>query len=453
MKLEEILVIKNGNESYGISTADINQISRVPMLMELPLRPNCVRGLCAVSGTITTMLDMNLLLDMEEVDFDNEKSRLLTLNDELSHSSLLVSEIYNTIEVKERYIEYVDNEDDSVVAIYKYKDSLIQVVSLETLFNKVNKVEIESKEVYNGKVKDTSVVEEETNRFLIFAMQNEKYALHIDYLTEIILADISYTDVAGSSDEVMGLITLRDELLVVLDLRIYYGFKPKYDAKNRILVASLGGKKIGLLVDEILDIKNFVSKDIESMHEEFKDNKISGVIHDEDTLISYFNADVLEQIFRENESFIDDKGDDDTSGGDDETAFEVIVFKLADKEYAFRVESVAEIIDMISATDVAYTDDNIDGIINMRGQIITIVSLCNKLNLAHKANEDSKIIICEIDDTKIGFVVDSVSDILEIKNDEIREQEDGMFDNVFHLDDGERLVLSMDLESILENGE
>ena len=84
MQIEEILIIKNGSESYGISTEDISQISRVPSLMQLPLRPSGVRGLCAVSGSIVTMLDMNLLLDMEEVDFDNEKSRLVLLNDELS---------------------------------------------------------------------------------------------------------------------------------------------------------------------------------------------------------------------------------------------------------------------------------------------------------------------------------------------------------------------------------
>ena len=37
MQIEEILIIKNSHESYGISTRDINQISRVPMLMPLPL--------------------------------------------------------------------------------------------------------------------------------------------------------------------------------------------------------------------------------------------------------------------------------------------------------------------------------------------------------------------------------------------------------------------------------
>ena len=95
MNINEILIIKNGNESYGVSTDDINQIARVPMLMPLPLRPFGVRGLCAVSGNIVSVIDMNLLLDKEEVDYDNYTSRLISLNGSLSSSSLLVSEVYN----------------------------------------------------------------------------------------------------------------------------------------------------------------------------------------------------------------------------------------------------------------------------------------------------------------------------------------------------------------------
>ncbi len=69
------------------------------------------------------------------------------------------------------------------------------------------------------------------------------------------------------------------------------------------MIATHDGKKIGLLVDEIIDIKAFVNKDIEYMKDHFKDNKISGVIHDEDRIIAFFDADVLEKLFEENESF------------------------------------------------------------------------------------------------------------------------------------------------------
>ncbi|MDB2562694.1 chemotaxis protein CheW, partial [Sulfurimonas sp.] len=60
-----------------------------------------------------------------------------------------------------------------------------------------------------------------------------------------------------------------------------------------------------------------------------------------------------------------------------------------------------------------------------------------------------KIIVCEINNEKIGFVVDSVSDILNIKQEEIKEQDEELFSKVLHLDNGKRLVLSMDLDEVI----
>jgi len=454
MAIQEILIIKNGAESYGISTEDINQISRVPSLMPLPLRPIGTRGLCGVGGMIVSMVDLNILLDMKEVDLEADKSRLLTLNDKHSSNSLLVSEVYNTVDIYDQNIEYIEKKDDPVIAIYKYKDSLVQILSLDILFSKMNKVRIQAKEISNGKPKELEKQEEETNRFLIFSMSNEKFALKIDYLREIILADVSYTDIAGSPEEMLGLITLRGELVTVIDLRHYYGFKTEKDEKNRILVAKIHNKTVGLLVDDILDIKNYAAADVEYMSDNFEKNKISGVIHDKDSLISFFDSSVLESLFEKNKAYISDENeiivDDDTSNG----VMESIVFKLDDREYSFDVDSVAEIIDSVNSTNVAYTEDGISGIINIRGQIVTIVSLAQRLNIQMDTKEDSKIIICDIDGAKIGFIVDSISDILTVKEEEFKAQEnDELFPHILHLDNGNRLVLSMNIQSIVQRKE
>ena len=450
MQIEEILIIQNNHESYGISIDDINQISRVPSLMPLPLCPAGVRGLCSVSGNVLSMLDMNLLLGMDEVDLEATSSRIISLNDKHSSNTLLVSNIYNTVEVEEDNIDYLDKKDDPVIAIYKYKETLVQVLSLEELFAKTNRVSIPSKEVHAGKVKNLVTKEEDTKRFLIFSMSDEKYALEIDYLQEIILAEQDYTEIAGASSEVMGLITLRDELLVVVDLRKHYGFESKYNESNRILVVSDNGRKIALCIDSIVDIKSFYKKNIEYLNDSSEKNKIAGVIHNEDYLISFFDGEVLKQIFAQNDSFIESKNTKDSQIKSEEYAVEVIVFRLASREYAFNVEYVDEIIDIVPSTKIAFTDDSVDGIINIRGQIVTIVSLFDKLNIEPVIREDSKIIICNINDTRIGFIVDSVSDILNIKHEDIKEEVDEYFDNILHLDNGNRLVLSMDINKIVK---
>jgi len=450
MQVEEILIIKNGHENYGISTDDINQIARVPSLMHLPLRPSGVRGLCSVGGNVVSMVDMNLLLGMPQVEIDNHSSRLLSLNDEFSSNTLLVSDVYNTVEVEKSNIEYIENGEDPVIAIYKYKDSLIQVLSLEKLFKKIKKVEIKAKEIHAGKPKEIVKKEEDSERFLIFTMGNERYALEIDFLQEIILADKEFTTIAGASNEVLGLITLREELLMVIDLRLHYGFKPKISDANRILIVSYKSKKIGLCIDSILDIKDFYKKNIEKIDTSDSDIKIAGVIHDKESLISLLDDNLIKLVLEQNEAYIDSEDKQKITKESEEFAKEVIVFRLAQKEYAFDVESVDEIIDAVASTSIAFTDESLDGIINIRGQIVTIVSLFHKLNLETAIKPDSKIIVCNIHGSKIGFVVDSVSDILSVKDTDIREEKDDKyFDSVLHLNDGKRLVLSMDINKIV----
>ena len=448
MQVEEILIIRNTHESYGISTEDINHIARVPSLMPLPLRPLGTRGLCSVGGSIVSMVDMNLLLDMSEVDLNASTTRLLSLNGIHLSNALLVSEVYNTVEIDPKNIDYLEKKDDPVIAIYKHENQLIQVLSLSVLFSKMHKVEIPAKEIKAGRVKAETAKEEDSNRFLIFSMSHEKFALNIDYLQEIILADIDFTSIAGTSDEVMGLITLREEIVTVIDLRKYYGFASTTKEANRILIISHEGKKIGLYIDAIIDIKNFYNKDVERMSDSFEGTKVAGVIHDKDQLISFFDDEVLLDIFQKNEAFIDSVSEAKLEDNSDTSDLEVIVFKLASKEYAFDVESVDEIIDIVSSTSVVFTDNSIDGIINIRGQIVPIVSLFHKLNIPRVVKEDSKIIVCNINNNRTGFIVDSVSDILNVDKSDIREDDDELFDKILYLENGNRLVLSMDINKI-----
>jgi len=450
MKIEEILIIKNNSESFGISTQDINQIFRVPDVMPLPLRPKEVRGLSVLGGNISTVMDVNMLLGIGQVDIQNDKSRLLSLTNENSVNALLTSEVYNTVTIDESKIEYVQRTDDAVIAIYKYDDMIVQIISLDRLFSKIKKVDIKAKAVNEQKVKHKEIAEEASKRFLIFKMHRERFAIDIDFLQEIILCDTTFTEITGSRDEIMGLITLRDDLITVIDLRTYYGFAKKTNEKNRILISTVNSKTIGLLVDEIVDIKNFLERKIEYMGDDFDKSKISGVLHDDNSLISFLDSSVIGDLIAANEAYIDTKEEVAIEDTKAEDSLEVIVFKLDDKEYAFEVDKVAEIIDSVEATDVVMTESKIEGLINIRGQIVPIISLFEILQIEDKSNEDSKIVVTDINNSKIGFVVESVSDILSVDLKDIKPQEDDILTDVLHLDGGNKLVMMMNIEKMIQ---
>lgn len=450
MQIDEILVIKNANESFGISTEDISQIFRVPNIMPLPIKPRELRGLSAVGGNIANVLDLNMLLQMPQVDIQNDKSRLLTLTSDNSTNALLVSEVYNTIEIDKSKIEYINRDDDSIIAIYKHKKYIIQILSLNVMFNKIKRVDIESKVINDGKVKVKDITKEDSKKFLIFKMGNESFALELDYLHEILLADLHFTEISGSTKEIAGLITLRDELVTVIDLRLYYKFNKKTSEKNRILISRIGDKTIGLLIDEILDIRDFANKDIDYMKDELEKNKIAGILHDKNSLISFLDDNVLKNILDENELYINSKDIVTKNEENEENSSEFILFELNSKVYSFKVDIVAEIIDFEKSTNVAYSSKFIDGVINIRGQIVPIVSLGSILSMDITLDNDSKIIVCNIDNAKIGFVVNNVNDILSVPKEKIISQDDEYLTDVLHLDNGKKLVLNMNIEKIIK---
>lgn len=444
MLIEEILIIRHNEVSFGISTALIGQILRVPDITPLALSPSEVRGLCAVGGGIVTLLDFNLLLGLDACSGLDQGNRVITLNDEMSMLALLVDEVTVSLMINQEKIEYLDVQDEAIIAIVHHEDSLIQIVSLEYVIEAICSIKVKKHAVVEKtrEKANTSVSEGEKVRYLVFKMGVEEYALPIDELREILNAEVSITAMAGSNDEIIGMMSLRDELVVVADLRRFYGFEPRVGEKNRIMIVEMDNKTLGLMVDEIVDIHEFSSNALDSLDGGRDDKRIAGVIRNGEKLISLISKSALESLLERNNDIIV-SNDVSVVNEDAVPMIEVVIFKLGNEEYAFSIEEVAEIIDMTPVTPVANASEMVSGIINIRGQIVTIGSLHQCLGIGNFEQSDQKIIICHAKKGRIGFFVNAVSDVLSVDPAEMFNEEslDGLFSNVIHLDEGKRLVL------------
>jgi len=103
-----------------------------------------------------------------------------------------------------------------------------------------------------------------------------------------------------------------------------------------------------------------------------------------------------------------------------------LTFTLANEEYGIGILKIKEIIGMISITSVPRTPDYVKGVINLRGKVIPVVDLRLKFGMeAIDYNERTCIIVLEIGNPNsalmIGIVVDSVSEVLNIKGDDIED--------------------------------
>lgn len=103
-----------------------------------------------------------------------------------------------------------------------------------------------------------------------------------------------------------------------------------------------------------------------------------------------------------------------------------LTFSLREEQYGIGILKVKEIIGMMRITPVPQTPGYVKGVINLRGKVIPVIDLRLKFGMeAINYGDRTCIVVVEIDDSggklHIGIVVDSVSEVLNIKGSEIED--------------------------------
>ena len=103
-----------------------------------------------------------------------------------------------------------------------------------------------------------------------------------------------------------------------------------------------------------------------------------------------------------------------------------LTFSLADEEYGIGILKIKEIIGMMPFTTVPQTPDFVKGVVNLRGKVIPVMDLRLRFGMdAIDYTERTCIIVVEIEGSngtiQIGIVVDSVSEVLNIKSEDVED--------------------------------
>ena len=97
-----------------------------------------------------------------------------------------------------------------------------------------------------------------------------------------------------------------------------------------------------------------------------------------------------------------------------------VVFRLGIEEYAFDIVNVKEIKDLEEIAKVHRTKSYIEGVMNLRGKLVTIIDLRKRLGLEAKSpGEATKIVVIEAPDAPVGFLVDEVSEVLRLSASDV----------------------------------
>ena len=138
---------------------------------------------------------------------------------------------------------------------------------------------------------------------------------------------------------------------------------------------------------------------------------------------------------------------------------QLVTFGVEGEEYGVEILSVKEIIRMVQVTKVPRSPDFVEGVINLRGRIIPIIDLRKRFGLNSRARDkETRIIVVELSGITVGFVVDSVSEVLRIPADTVEPPppvvsgaEADYISGVGKLED--RLLILLDLDKVMSQAE
>ncbi len=99
----------------------------------------------------------------------------------------------------------------------------------------------------------------------------------------------------------------------------------------------------------------------------------------------------------------------------DDELLQLVTFSIGEEEFGVDILKVQEIIRTMEITKVPRAPEFVEGVINLRGKVIPIIDLRRRFGLSSKVHDNhTRIIVIEINSMIVGFVVDSVSEVLRI---------------------------------------
>ena len=139
---------------------------------------------------------------------------------------------------------------------------------------------------------------------------------------------------------------------------------------------------------------------------------------------------------------------------------QVIVFNLGNERYGVDISQVREIIKPTQITRIPNAPDFVEGVINLRGQITTIINLRKRFGLEPKPiDNNTRIIVVEYNNAVIGMMVDTVNEVKYLSTEDIEalpsiitaREEAKFLKGVGKLPDG--LLILIDLNKVLSEDE
>ncbi len=475
------------DEIFAAPMAPVQEIIRLPDLARVPLSPPSLIGLANLRGRVLPIVDLRQIFELNTV-AHTDATRALVINFG-TPLGFVVDRVSSVIAVDPADIEPVSTirsaiRDDLLTGVVRAQDGrLIMVIDFERIISSEFSAVMERQErqghaeVIGQGVDADEDGESDELQLVSFSVHGQEYAADIAAVQEIVQMPPRITALPKASHHVLGLMTLRERLLPLVSMRALLALPPASEGgMQRVVVLALrGGNAVGVVADSVDEVLRVPRQLVEPLPGLLSQNngieEISSVCRLDGgrRLVSVIDSNrmfdqdafrhAIDQVSQMEDTMSDQVSDNDDVGLEDEE--QVVVFRLGSEEFGVPISSVQEIVRVPEQlTHVPKAPGFVEGVINLRGSVLPVMDQRRRLGLDDvERNDRQRIMVYLLDGSRMGFIVDAVSEVLKIPRAAIEEaphlsgEQRRMLGRVANLEKQRRMILLIEPSALLTGTE
>ena len=322
---------------------------------------------------------------------------------------------------------------------------------------------------------NNNLIEQKKNTHLYFQVGDSKYAVNSENVLEIMkLPALDYPQKLPNN--IVGLLKYNNFVINVVDVRFYLNIDVKpYTPQNELLIVKTDELIFGIITDKVIGILPFDSALVDAIPYADATTVVDSLYKINQETIFIINIYSVETLLKQHKDWKDvdipslfpqdeaskalmakrthaivDKSNMRLASGELHVKNKYISFNLNNDSYCIALDYVKEVLKDASITNVPGIPNFIEGIMNLRGDYITVINLRNFLDLDSTVNYEKKpVIIVKYNELKLAFLIDKINELFEFQDDEVDNSGVGYFSKEFIYND--TLYTILNVEKIMED--
>ena len=426
---------------FGLDIDRVQEITPRTDITPVPGAPGFVLGVINLRGTIIPVLDSRQRFHLE-AQAPTSRTRIIVMNLAGQSTGLQVDAVSEVVRLEDLTIRETPPlvagvRSDYLAGMVTVGSRLITLIDLDKILDSSEfsqrQLLLESNTATpsfgGGSLESEEEAASEELPYVTFALGQESFGINLQQVEEIIEMP-PVTKVPDAPSYVLGVICLREQVLPLLDfIQLLRVEDADHDRpREMVILLNFGEAKLGIAVDGIQEIIRLREEEIlppPHTLSEGDTSKFEGVVIRPDRMVSLIKVlniirgDDQQKIAAMGTSLLKKQAEEAQAVSND---LPLVVFRLGSEAYGLRLHEVREIIMVGLITPVPRAPSFIDGVLNLRGEVMPVLDLRDRFGLPRQASTNlSRIVITPIGGVFTGLVVDAVD---EVKTVDQRKLED-----------------------------